>query len=57
VLVNGGAAVLIASWLIFRDQEDLGIGDTRNVILIVAAAVFALLGAALVRAGRSPRAG
>jgi hypothetical protein len=48
-----GSAVLIASWLIFRDKADLGIGEGGWVALIVAAAVLALLGAALVRAARS----
>jgi hypothetical protein len=52
-VVNGGAAVLIASWLIFRDQEDLGIGDWGNVELIVAAVALAALAAGLVGAGRS----
>jgi hypothetical protein len=55
VLFYLGAAVLIAFWLIFRDQADLLIGDAGVVILIVAAVLFALLAAALVRAGRSSR--
>jgi hypothetical protein len=55
VIVNGGGAILIASWLIFRDQVDLGIGDQGNVELIVAAAVLALLAGGLVSAGRSAR--
>jgi len=55
VLFYLGAAVLIASWLIFRDQIDLEIGDAGEVVLIVAAVLFAVLGAALVSAGRSSR--
>ena len=53
VLLYLGAAVLIAFWLIFRDQPDLAIGDAGVVVLIVVAVLFALLGAALARAGRS----
>jgi hypothetical protein len=53
VMVDGGAAILIASWLIFREQEDLGIGDQGNVELIVAAAVLAVIAGGLARAGRS----
>jgi hypothetical protein len=56
VAVDGGAAAIIAAWLIFRDQEDLGIGDCGTVILIVAAIVLAAVAAGLVRAGLSPRA-
>jgi hypothetical protein len=52
VLLFLGSAVLIASWLIFRDQEDLGIDDAGIVVLIVAAVAFAAIGAALVRAAR-----
>jgi hypothetical protein len=48
-----GSAVLIASWLIFRDKPDLEIGDSGWVVLIVTAIVFAGLGAAIARAGRS----
>jgi hypothetical protein len=47
-----GSAGEIASWLIFNHKIDLGIGDTRWVILIVSAVVFAGLGAALARAAR-----
>lgn len=53
VLFYLGSAVLIASWLIFRDKPDLGVGDGGWAALIVAAVVFTVLGAALVRAGRS----
>jgi hypothetical protein len=53
ILLYLGAAVLIASWLIFRDPIDLKIGDAGEVVLIIVAVVFAALGAALVRAGRS----
>ena len=51
-----GSAAVIAAWLIFRDKPDLEIGDRGWTILIVTAVVFALLGAALARAGaRSQR--
>jgi len=56
VLLYLGAAVLIASWLIFRDKVDLEIGDSGVIVLIVVAVLFAALGAALVGAGRSSRA-
>jgi apolipoprotein N-acyltransferase len=49
VLFYFGSAVLIASWLIFRDKVDLGVGDTGWAILIIAAILFAGLGAALAR--------
>jgi hypothetical protein len=52
VLLYLGTVALIAFWLIFRDQGDLGIGDAGEVVLIVAAVLFALLGVALARAGR-----
>ena len=48
-----GSAALIASWLIFRDKADLEIGDRGWTILIVAAIVFAVLGASLARSARS----
>jgi hypothetical protein len=57
VLLYLGAAVLIASWLIFRDKPDLLIGDAGIVVLIVVAVLFAALGAALVAAGRSSQQG
>jgi hypothetical protein len=52
VLFYLGSAVLVASWLIFRDKVDLVVGDTGWAILIVTAVVFTGLGAALVRAAR-----
>jgi hypothetical protein len=52
VLFYLGSAALIASWLIFRDKVDLGVGDTGWAILIVTAVVFTGLGAVLVRAAR-----
>lgn len=48
-----GSAAVIAGWLIFREKIDLGIGNGGWVVLIVAAVLFALLGAALARAARS----
>ena len=53
VLFYLGSAVLIASWLIFRDKPDLEVGDGGWVVLIVTAVAFAVLGAALARAARS----
>ena len=48
-----GSAAVMGAWLIFRDKPDLEIGDTGWTVLIVAAVVFALLGAALARAWRT----
>jgi len=53
VLFYLGSAVLIASWLIFRDKIDLGIGDGGWVVLIITAVAFAGLAASLVRAART----
>jgi hypothetical protein len=47
-----GTAGVIAAWLIFKEKFDLGVGDTGWVVLIVAAVVFAGLGAALARSAR-----
>jgi hypothetical protein len=52
ILLYLGSASLIASWLIFRDKEDLGIDDAGIVVLIIAAVAFAAISAALVRAAR-----
>jgi hypothetical protein len=52
VLLHLGSAALIASWLIFKDKEDLGIDDAGVVVLIIAAIAFGAIGAALVRAAR-----
>lgn len=48
-----GAAGVTAAWLIFKHKIDLEIGERGWVILIVTAAVFAVIGAALARAARS----
>ena len=48
-----GAAAVTASWLVFRDKPDLGIGDTGWAILIVTAVLLAGIGAALARAART----
>jgi hypothetical protein len=52
VLFYLGSAALIASWLIFRDKGDLGVGDTGWAILIVAAVAFAAIAGALASAAR-----
>jgi hypothetical protein len=49
VLLYLGSAALVASWLIFKDKEDLGIDDAGVVVLIMAAVAFAIA-ATLVRA-------
>jgi hypothetical protein len=48
-IAQGGGALVIAAWLIFRDQEQLGIDTLGTVVLIVAAAVLALLALAQIR--------
>jgi apolipoprotein N-acyltransferase len=55
VLFYLGSAVVLASWLVFRDKIDLEVGDTGWVVLIIAAIVFAGLGAVLARAARTGR--
>ena len=47
VLFYLGSALVIAFWLLFKSREDLQIDDTGVVILIVAAVLFAAIGAAL----------
>jgi hypothetical protein len=50
LIVEGGSAVIIAAWLIFRDpSEDLGIDTLGTTLLVVAAAVLAVLALALAR--------
>ena len=56
VITLGGGAVVIAVWLLFRGQEDLGIDTQGNVILIVAALVMAALAVGLAREARPPGA-
>jgi hypothetical protein len=48
-IAHGGGALVIAAWLIFRGEDDLGIDTLGTVILIVAAIVLALVAVALVR--------
>ena len=47
-----GSAIVLGSWLIFRDKADLEIGDGGWAVLIITALVFAALGIALTRATR-----
>jgi hypothetical protein len=55
-IAHGGGALVIAAWLIFRGDEDLGIDTLGTVILIVAAVVLALLALAQVRLAVGSRA-
>jgi hypothetical protein len=48
-IAQGAGALVIAAWLIFRDDEDLGIDTLGTVILIVTAIVLALLAVAQIR--------
>ena len=48
-IAQGGGAVVIAAWLIFRDTDQLGIDTLGMVILIVTAVVLALLALAQAR--------
>ena len=46
-LAEGGAAAVIAGWLLFRDRIDMpGLGDLGEVLLIGVAVVLAVLAAA-----------
>ena len=50
LIAQGGSAVIIAAWLIFRDpSEDLGIDTLGTTLLIVTAAVLAALAVALAK--------
>jgi hypothetical protein len=49
LIVEGGSAVVIAAWLIFRDKVDLGIDTLGIVILIVTAVVLGVLALGLAR--------
>lgn len=56
VIAEGGAALLIAAWLIFRDPTaDLRIDTLGTVILIVVAAILALLALGLARVALAAR--
>jgi hypothetical protein len=49
-IAEGGAAVVIGSWLLFRERIDLGgIGGLGEALLIVTAVVFAALALAQAR--------
>jgi hypothetical protein len=49
-VADGLAALILAVWLIFRDKEDLGIGDLGTALLILAIVILAGLAAAVVLA-------
>jgi hypothetical protein len=49
LIVEGGSAIVIAAWLIFRDKADLGIDTLGIVILIVTAVVLGVLALGLAR--------
>jgi hypothetical protein len=50
LIAEGGAALIIAGWLILRDpSDDLGIDTLGTVILIVIAAILAALAVGLAR--------
>ena len=51
----GGGAGVIASWLLFRDQVDLEVGDRGTGILIGTAIVLLLVALALARAALGAR--
>ncbi len=54
-IAQGAGALVIAAWLIFRDDEDLGIDTLGTVILIVTAIVLALLAVAQIRLALASR--
>ena len=54
-IAQGGGALVIAGWLIFRDREQLGIDTLGIVVLIVTAVVLALLALAQLRLALASR--
>jgi hypothetical protein len=54
-IAEGLGALVIALWLVFRGEEDLGIDTLGTVILIVTAIVLALLAVAQVRLALASR--
>jgi hypothetical protein len=56
LIVEGGSAVIIAAWLIFRDpSEDLGIDTLGTTLLIIVAVVLAALALAMARVALAER--
>ena len=51
-IAHGGAALVLALWLIFRDKDEIGVGTAGIVILVVAAIVLGLLALAEARVAR-----
>jgi hypothetical protein len=54
-LAQGGGAVLLAAWLIFRDREDLGVDTLGWTILLATAVVTGVLALAQARLARAAR--
>lgn len=54
-IAHGGGAGVIAAWLLFRDQIDLGVGDRGTAILIGTAIVLCLVALALARVALAAR--
>jgi hypothetical protein len=54
-IAHGVGAAVIAAWLIFRDQADLGIDTLGPVLLIVTAVLLALLALAQIRLAMASR--
>jgi hypothetical protein len=56
LIAQGGGALIIAAWLIFRDpSDDLGIDTLGTVILIVVAVILSVLAIGLARISLSAR--
>ena len=49
-------AVVLGLWLVFRDQNDLRVGDAGIVVLVVAAVAFFTLGLAMLATGARRKA-
>jgi hypothetical protein len=54
-IAQGGGALVIAGWLIFRDREQLGIDTLGIVVLIITAVALALLALAQLRLALTTR--
>jgi drug/metabolite transporter (DMT)-like permease len=54
-IAQGGGALVIAGWLIFRDRDQLGIDTLGVVVLIVTAVVLAILALAQLRLALASR--
>jgi Transglutaminase-like superfamily len=55
LIAEGGGAIIIAAWLLFRDRDDLGIDTLGTVLLIVVAVLLGLLALGLAKVALDAR--